>query len=88
MPEAEIGDAIGDRAHLVVGLDIGEAGAEFVVETFGRGQRLGHLELALGGDGDQLLSHVADALLQPRLPSLPGGAAQLVKLRHSACSEP
>jgi hypothetical protein len=35
--------------------------------------------VALGGDADQLVGDLADALLQPRLLRLPGAAAELVE---------
>ena len=70
---------VGDRLQLVVGLGIGEAGAELLVEAFLRAHRLAAPHRALGGDGDQPVGHVGDALLQPRLARLPGDAAQAVE---------
>ena len=94
----QVGQHVLHGAQLVVGLGIGESGAEFVEGALGRGESLAGFELARGGHGDQLLGHVADALLQARLAPLPGHAAQLVELRagrlpsHSAtgcrCSRP
>ena len=71
---------VGDRLELVVGLGIGEAGAELLVETVGRAHRLAAADGALGGDLDQPVGHVGDALLQPGLARLPGDAAQAVEL--------
>ena len=71
---------VGNRLELVVGLGIGEAGAEFLVETVGRAHRLAAANGALGRDLDQPVGHVGDALLQPGLARLPGDAAQPVEL--------
>ena len=71
---------VGDGLELVVGLGIGEAGAEFLVGAFRRAHRLAAADGALGGDLDQPVGHVGDALLQPGLARLPGDAAQAVEL--------
>ena len=76
----QIGDGVLDGAALILGLGIGEAGAELVPQPFGRRQAVGLAHLALGGYGDQLVGHVADALLELRFPRLPRGPAQLVQL--------
>ena len=73
-----------DRRHLVVGLLVGEAGGELVVEAGGRRQRRGGAHQPRGGGLDQLLRHVADALLQPRLAVLPADAAELVEIGGGA----
>ena len=77
----QVVEHVGDRLQLVVGLGIGEAGAEFLVQAFLRAHRLAALHRALGGDGDQPVGHVGDALLEPRLARLPGDAAQPIELR-------
>ncbi len=77
---AHIGQRVEDRLLLVLGLGIGEARGELLVEPFGRGHRLALLELALGRHGDELVGDVLDALLDPRLARLPGDAAQPVEL--------
>ncbi len=69
-----------DRRELVLGLVIGKAGDELVVEALGRQQALRRLHGALGCDADQLPGHFEDALLHARLARLPGRAAQLVEL--------
>ena len=56
---------VGNGLQLVVGLGIGEAGAEFLVGAFVRAHRLAAPHRALGGDLDQPVGHVGDALLQP-----------------------
>jgi len=71
---------VGDGLELVVGLGIGEAGAEFLVEAVGRTHRLAATDGALGRDLDQPVGHVGDALLQPGLARLPGDAAQAIEL--------
>ena len=76
----QIGDGVADGPFLVVGLGEREAGAELVEQALGRCQMVGFAQLAGGGDADQLIGHVADALLEPRLAGLPGGATQLVEL--------
>ena len=73
-----------DRRHLVVRLLVGEAGGELVVEPGGRRQRRGGARQPRGGGLDQLLRHVADALLQPRLARLPADAAELVEIGGGA----
>ena len=76
----EVVDGGVDRRHLVVGLLVGEAGGELVGEAGGRRQlgRLAHEPR--GGRLDELVRHVADALLQPRLAVLPADAAELVEI--------
>ena len=44
---------------LVLGLGIGKARGEFLVEAFGRRHRLAVAELALGRDRDELVGDVA-----------------------------
>ena len=70
-----------DARILVLGLLVGEAGDELVIGAFRRGNRRRLLELAQGGDLDQLGSDLAQPLLEARLARLPGDAAQLVELR-------
>ena len=69
-----------DRVLLVLRLVIGKAGAEFVVESVGRGEARRGLRHALGGDADELARHLAHALLEPRLARLPPCPAELVEL--------
>ena len=73
-----LGDGVDGRL-LVVGLLIGEARGELVIEPVGRNHGGRGAHLALGGDADQLASHVEQAALQLRLARLPGAAAQLVE---------
>ncbi len=69
-----------DRPLLVLGLLIGEACCELVVEA-GRHVQLGALAgRAAGGDLDQLARDLADPLLDLGLALLPAEAAQLVEL--------
>ncbi len=76
----EIVEHGGDGGVLVVGLLVGEAGAELVVEPGVDGEPRRLAQLPLGGDLDQLAGHLADAVLHPRLARLPGGAAEPVEL--------
>ena len=76
----EIVDHRVDGRLLVLGLLIGEAGGELVVDALRRGQRRRRLGGARRRHLDQRLGHVADALLHPRLARLPGDAAELVEL--------
>ena len=69
-----------DGGVLVVGLLVGEAGAEFVVEAGGDGKLRRLAQLPLGRDLDQLAGDLADAVLHPRLARLPGGAAEPVEI--------
>ena len=69
-----------DGGLLVVGLVIGKAGAEFVVEAGLDREPRRFAQLPLGGDLDQFVGDLADAVLHPRLARLPGGAAELVEL--------
>ena len=71
---------VGNGLQLVVGLGIGEAGTEFLVEALLRAHRLAAANGAFGRDSDQPVGHVGDALLQPGLARLPGDAAQAVEL--------
>ena len=69
-----------DGGLLVLGLLVGEAGAELVVEAGSTAEPRRLAQLPLGGDLDQLAGHLADAVLHPRLARLPGGAAEPVEL--------
>jgi hypothetical protein len=78
---AQVLDDLLDRLFLIVGLLIGEAGAELVVET-GHQAHLGTgLQLALGGDLEQFAGHLGDAVLQAGAARLPACAAQLVEMQ-------
>src|SRR5690606_4692326 len=68
-----------DGGQLVLGLVVWKTRGKLVVETGRNVDRLARRELALRGDLDELLRHVADALLEPALLRLPGDAAQLVE---------
>ena len=81
-PRRQILQHIGDRARLVVGLGEREARTELVPGALARRHDRGVADLARRGDADELVRHVADALLHPRLARLPGDAAQLVQ-RHA-----
>ena len=69
-----------DAGGLVLGLLVRKARGELVVEAVGRGDHRRLAQLAHRGDLDQLLGHVADALLEPGLARLPGDAAEPVEL--------
>ena len=70
-----------DGGLLVVGLLVGEAGAELVIGARRRRSSLRRLaQLPLGRDLDQLAGDLADAALHPRLARLPGAAAEPVEL--------
>ena len=70
-----------DGMRLVVGLVVGEAGAELVVDALGRHELHGGLQGAFRRDLDQPVGDLADAVLHPRLAALPAGAAEPVELR-------
>ena len=80
LARSHVGEGVGDRVQLVVGLGIGEAGGEFLVDALGRLQYIARPQLALGGDANQFAGDVADALLDPRLARLPGDPAEPVEL--------
>ena len=70
-----------DGRQLILGLLVGEARRELLVERPAGCSIGGAVEqLALRRDLDELLRHVADALLEPALLGLPGDAAELVEL--------
>ena len=83
----QVVERVGDRAQLVLGLGIGEARGEFLVEALGRRHRLALAELALGGDRDQLAGDLAMRFLTRALRDCqatpPSGRAAT-----SASSEP
>ena len=81
---AKIVEHGGDGGLLVVGLLVGKAGAEFVVEAGVDRKPRRLAQLPLGGDLDQLAGDLADAVLHPRLARLPGGAAEPVELDAGA----
>ena len=76
----EVGQHVGDGVQLVVRLVVGEAGAELVEQARRRIDLVGALQLPGGGDADQALGHLSQALLRPGLARLPGRAAQTVQL--------
>ena len=80
LARGHVGERVGDRGQLVLGLGIGKAGGELLVDPFRRRHDIARPQLALGGDADQLAGDVADALLDPRLARLPGDAAEAVEL--------
>ena len=65
---------------LVLGLLVGEARGELVIDALRRVEHRRLAQLAQRRDLDQLLGHVADALLQAGFARLPGDAAQPVEL--------
>ena len=69
-----------DRAELVLGLVIGEARAELVIEAGLHRQLRRLMQHALGGDLDQFARDLADAVLQPGFARLPAGAAEPIEL--------
>ena len=75
-----VGEGIGDRGQLVLGLGIGEAGGKLLVDPLLRMEHVARPQLALGGDADQLAGDVADALLDARFARLPGDPAEPVEL--------
>jgi hypothetical protein len=77
---AQILQHVADGVELVVGLFVGEAGAELVEQPLRRGDGVRDPQRALGGQGDEPLGHFAQPRLRLRLASLPGGAAQTVQL--------
>ena len=77
---AEIAQHRVDRGLLVVGLLVGEAGAE-LVERPVLGHELRRLaQLPLGGDLDQVVGDLEDAPAHARLARLPGAAAEPVEI--------
>ncbi len=68
-----------DGADLVLGLVIGEFGAEFLVKPLGRRQFRRRMQHAGGGDFYQPLRHLADAQFQAGFPLAPGGMAEPVE---------
>ena len=69
-----------DAGGLVLGLLVGEARRELVIEPVWRGDHRRLTQLAHGGHLDQLLGDVADALLELCLARLPADAAKPVEL--------
>ena len=70
-----------DGALLILRLLPRKSGAEFGVEMLGRNEPRRLAQLARGGDLDQLLRDLADAVLHPRATVLPARAAELVERR-------
>ena len=79
VPDVRSSSTSADGLQLVVGLLIGEPGREGVPHAVGRVEDRGLPQRAFGGDADQPVGDLADALLQPRLLGLPGPAAQPVE---------
>ena len=78
-PAAQVGHGVVDGLGLFFGLGIGKAGREFFIDSLLDGDTDAGFQLPGRGDTDQLIGHVADALLQPRLAGLPGSAAEPVE---------
>ena len=76
----EIVEHGGDGGLLVVGLVVGKARREFVVEAGFDGEKRRLAQLPLGRDLDELARDLADAILHARLARLPGGGAEPVEL--------
>ena len=81
LARSHVGERVGDRVELVLGLGVGEARGEFLVDPLGRLQDVAGPQLAFGGDTDQLAGNVANAFLDPRLARLPSDASEAVELR-------
>ncbi len=69
-----------DRGALIVGLVIGKAGAELVVEPVADGEPRRFAQMALRRDLDEVGRHLEDARLHARLARLPGAAAEPVEI--------
>ena len=79
-----LGEVFGDRVdarELIVGLLIREARDELVIGPIRHAEDRRRPCLARSRNLDQLLRHLADALLHAGLASLPGRAAELVEIR-------
>ena len=68
-----------DGAELVLGLLIGEARAELVIDMRLHRHFRRFMQMPLGRDLDQLAGDLADAVLEFRLSRLPAAAAQPVQ---------
>jgi hypothetical protein len=77
---AEIVEHRVDDGLLILGLVVGEAGAELLIHAVRHGQARRLAQQPRGGDLDQLARHLADAVSSARLARLPAGAAEPVEL--------
>ena len=77
---AQIVEGRVDRGLLVVGFLVGKARGKFVGCADRDRQPRRFAKLPLGGDLDQLVGDLADAILHPRFARLPAGAAEPVEL--------
>ena len=68
-----------DGAELILGLLVGEARAEFVVDMRLHRHFRRFMQMPLGGDLDQFAGDLADAVLQLGLARLPAAAAEPVE---------
>ena len=69
-----------DGGALIVGLLVGEAGAELVIEAVIDAEPRRFAQLPLGRDLDQFARDLADAALHARLARLPAAAAEAVEI--------
>ncbi len=69
----------GDRAQLVLGLVIGKARAEFVVEALMHREFRCFVQQAFGSDLDKVARDLADAVLELGLSRLPAPAAETIE---------
>src|SRR4029077_11477996 len=79
-PGAELAEHGIDRGLLVVGLLVGKAGAEFVIEAVPHREPRRLPQLPLGRNLDQLVGDLADAALHAPLAPLPSAAAEAVEV--------
>ena len=69
-----------DGGELVLGLLVGEAGAELVVKAFRGRKNLAGAQFARRGGADEAFGDLAHPLLEPGLARLPGAAAEPIEL--------
>ena len=81
---AQVFQHVADGAQLVVGLLVGEPGAELVEQALRRLHGVGLFGGPLGGDADQAVGHLSQAFLGLGLARLPRRPAQTVELHALA----
>ena len=79
VPTGHVFDDVFDGPHLVFGFLVGETGAKLVPRPIRRRHSVGRSEHPFGGNFDQPLRHIADAVFHFRFARLPSAAAQFIK---------
>ena len=80
LARGKVAQDIGNRVQLIIGLRIGEAGSELLIQSLRRGNDVAFAQLAFRRNLDQRIGDILDALLDAGLTRLPRDATQTIEL--------